>query len=355
MEIGSEFWLDNVLIEQKSDAQWLRKFGNTVLTSSGRGAISLLLQEVNLKSKTVLLPSYICDSVIVPFINKGYHCYFYDINRELFPVIETIKKVKGIGIFLHMGYFGFSTNYNLLDIIRELKKKSTIIVEDITHTLFSDFERFEENDYYVASIRKWMALPSGGLLAAPKREIKSSILENNSFSSLRKEALLLKANYISRQDEKLKAGYLDLLSRGERILFEDPYPYQIDSLSRNLIHAADINELRKRRKDNFRTLMEGIKDIEFIKPIFKNVPENTCPMFFPVFIKDIRNNIRERLSNQQIYCPIHWSKPKEIPIMKFKNADDIYNRILSIPCDQRYEAKDMDRVIGAIRGLGRGL
>ncbi len=57
MEIGSEFWIDDVLTEKIREAQWIRKFGNTVLTTSGRGAISLLLQEVNPKFKSILLPA----------------------------------------------------------------------------------------------------------------------------------------------------------------------------------------------------------------------------------------------------------------------------------------------------------
>ena len=64
------------------------------------------------------------------------------------------------------GIFWFSTNDNLYTIISDLKSSGTIIVEDVTHTLFSKFERYPENDYYVASLRKWAGLPSGGFLAS---------------------------------------------------------------------------------------------------------------------------------------------------------------------------------------------
>jgi selenocysteine lyase/cysteine desulfurase len=351
MEIGSEFWLDDVLTEKIREAQWVRKFGNTVLTTSGRGAISLLLQEVNPRFKSILLPAYICDSVILPFRKNGYYCSFYDINKDLSPVIETIRENRKVGIFLHMGYFGFSTNNNLMEVIKEFKRSSAIIIEDVTQTLFSDFKRYEENDYYIASVRKWMGLPSGGLLASPVREIKNTLPEDKSFASIRKEALLLKAEYIHKKDESLKKQYLNLFSHGERILSEEPYPYRIDSLSNNIMNGIDVNKLVKSRNNNYQRLKKGLKGIEFIEPVFKNVPENTCPMFYPVYLNNKRDQIRERLSSQQIYCPIHWSRPEEFSANNFKNARDIYNTVLSIPCDQRYDWRDMDRIISVLSEL----
>ena len=83
-EIGSEFWIDQVPTEYKSGLpQWVGKFGNIVLTSSGRGAISLMLEKT--RKKTALLPAYTCDSMILPFIAQGYDCRFYDVNRDLTP------------------------------------------------------------------------------------------------------------------------------------------------------------------------------------------------------------------------------------------------------------------------------
>ncbi|WP_097014656.1 DegT/DnrJ/EryC1/StrS aminotransferase family protein [Anaerocolumna aminovalerica] len=351
MEIGSEFWLDDPSAEQKMEAQWIRKFGNTVLTTSGRGAISLLLQEVNPRFKSVLLPAYICDSLILPFRKNGYQCSFYDINKDLSPITETIRENREVGIFLHMGYFGFSTNNNLMEVIREFKRNSAIIIEDVTQTLFSDFKRYEENDYYVASVRKWMGLPSGGLLASPVREIKGTLPEDKSFASIRKEALLLKAEYIHKKDELLKKQYLNLFSHGERILSEEPYPYRIDSLSNNIMNGTDVNKLVEIRKNNYQILKKGLNGIEFIEPVFQNVPGNTCPMFYPVYLNNNRDQIREKLSSRKIYCPIHWSRPKQISVNSFKNIGNIYNRILSIPCDQRYDWRDMDRVISVLGEL----
>lgn len=351
-EIGSEFCLES--ITDKSDnklSKWLLKFGNIVLTTSGRGAIALLLKTIKPKLNTVLLPSYICESVILSFIEQGYICYFYDINKDLSPNIESIISYGDIGIFFHMGYYGFPTNSNLTDIISYLKSRSTIIIEDITHTLFSNYKRFEENDYYVASIRKWFGVPSGGLLASPSSIIKSNLRKNDDFTYIRRQALLIKSKYIISGDETLKPLYLALFAKAEKLLDEDIEPYDIDDLSRRIISTIDIDELIRKRKENFKTLAGNLNDLNKVESIFTNMPEDICPIFYPVLIINNRNEIREILINKKIYCPIHWPMPSRIKINYFKNSQQVYKTILSIPCDQRYNGRDMERVVSILKEL----
>jgi len=350
MEIGSEFWTESISGTEYKDQmpEWVNKFGNTILTHSGRGAISLMLKEVEAKVKTILLPAYICDSVILPFIEQGYKCYFYDIGNNLTPSLKRIEAYDSIGIFLHMGYYGFSTNNSLSDVVKLFKANSTIIVEDITHTVLSDYRRFNENDYYVASLRKWMGLPSGGFIAS-KKLISCRPKRNDTFADIRKEALQVKARYMNGNDKRLKKQYLDLFTKAEKFLENDLAPYDIDALSKELISALDVKKLIEKRQFNFKLLADGLKGLEYIEPVFDGLPENICPLSFPVYIKEKRNAIRQKLIEQKIYCPIHWPVPEQIDDLK--NTGKIYSTALSIPCDQRYGASDMERVVEAIQGL----
>lgn len=351
MEIGSEFWLSDIPTEYNSKLpDWIRQFGSGELTASGRGAISLMLENVVVKAKTVLLPAYICESLILPFIIQGYTCCFYDVNEDLSPILENLKICDDIGIFLHMGYYGFPTNGCLADIIKKFKNKGTIIVEDITHTLFSDFERFEENDYYVASIRKWIGLPSGGALISPTRTIKGNLQYNEAFTCIRREALLSKAQYMRGADE-LKHQYLNLFAKAEAILDKDFTPYYIDDISKTIINNLDVDALKEKRKANFRILSEGLIGIKYLEPVFRGLTENICPIFYPIYIYKKRREIRQILIEENIFCPIHWSMPDHIDYSCFKQAARIYNSVLSIPCDQRYEMEDMERVVSVLKRI----
>lgn len=353
MEIGSEFWISDIPSSKVIDRPfWLKPWNYAVLTSSGRGAISLLLQQVEPEFKTVLLPAYICESVILPFITNGYTCYFYDVTEDLTPLIDNTNLYPELDIFLHMGYFGFQTNNKLLDIIKQLKDKSTIIVEDITHTLFSQYHRFDDNDYYIASIRKWMGIPSGGFLASANIDINNNLKENFAFSDARKEALTLKAKYIYNNEIDLKkTEYRNIFAQAEDMLNEDLSAYEIDMLSKKIIYDINIGEMIKRRRSNFEILADGLRNIKLVRPIFKKFPDDICPLFYPVYINEKRNEVRKFLSEQNIYCPIHWEEPKRIENKNFKNASKIYKNIMSIPCDQRYGLKDMERIISVFKEI----
>lgn len=352
MEIGSEFCLEPTPNSAgHALPKWLSKFGNVALTSSGRGAIAMLLTQVQPKTNTVLLPAYICDSVLAPFMEQGYRCYFYDLGEGLSPDVEDINRHKDIGIFFHMGYYGFASNSNLSDVIDNLAAESTIIVEDVTHTLFSSYPRFEKNDYYIASVRKWFGVPCGGMLAAPNRTIDSSSLMNEStFPAIRLKALWLKSQYLKGGEQDLKSSYLSLFEQAERMLESDMGSYKIDILSENILKTVDHDLIVNKRKSNFMLLADGLASMSGARGVFSDVPADVCPMFFPILIDRNRNQIRQKLSQEKIYCPIHWPGPKH-SLNHFEKASEIYNTILSIPCDQRYGPQEMEYVVSVLRQL----
>lgn len=353
MEIGSEFWLENLPEEDtfKGMPNWLTKYGDTILTSSGRGAISLFLQQVTPHNKSVLLPAYICDSVILPFIEQGYTCHFYDVDERLSPIIDNIELYKNVGVFLHMGYYGFQTNFNLLSVLQYFQKQSTLIIEDVTHTLFSHFDRYEENDFYVGSIRKWFGVPSGGFLASAKNKVKRPVSTNDRFSVLRAAALTTKGKYMKTSDESLKSLFLSQFSDAEILLDKDINPYCIDSFSIKLINSLDVDELISRRRENFNALFEGLESIGYLETPFKHLTINECPLFYPVIVKANRNDLRKKLIDERIYCPIHWPIPEQIKETNLCSTLEIYNSILSIPCDQRYGIAEMERIISILKSL----
>lgn len=351
-EIGSEFWLEEATVANKVHIpEWLLKFGDITLTSSGRGAISLLLEQVIPKSKTALLPSYICESVIQPFIKSGYKCRFYDINADLSPNIISINKYSNMGVFLHIGYFGFQTNKNIEVSIKELRESGTIIIEDITHTLFSDFKYYKGNDFYIGSIRKWFGIPSAGFLASKQKSLIKSKNQHSKFTKLRLEGLTTKAKFMENQDNESKEKFLYMFNEAERILDKDVKPYKIDDISLGIISSLKIKDLIKKRRENFKFLIKGLRTVNCIKLVFGELDDYTCPLFCPVYVKGGRNEIRSKLAKNKIYCPIHWSLANDLKGRISKETEKIYNSILSLPCDQRYRTKDMERIIKEIKHL----
>ena len=351
MEIGSEFWIVKNKESDKDDEKvpyWLKKFGNVVLTSSGRGAISLMLDQIEPRLKKALLPSYICDSVIIPFEKAGYELIYYDIDEHLTPQNIEIENVD-IGIFFHMGYFGFPTNEKLVDIISKFRSKSVVIVEDVTHTLFSSYPKLMKNDFVIGSIRKWFGLPSGGFVASDKINHDKLVSPPSRFIDFRVTSLYQKSEYIRTMNKSLKDKYLEGFRKAEQILDEDTWFYGIDDTSQKIIQNVDINYIKNSRKENYELLFKHLQHSRGMEIIFKDIGSNVSPMFFPIYVKDDRVKLRSDLAKKEIYCPVHWPIPKQLEGQLSSKTKRIYDSILSIPCDQRYGSDDMYRIINAIK------
>ena len=349
-EIGSEFWIsnNNLVEDNKEMPSWLSRFGDVVLTSSGRGALSLILDHVKPRVKSVLLPSYICQSVILPFEKAGYDLNFYDVDKYLKPIDIELIKNSNVGIFLHMGYFGFSTNEILSDLISSLKSESVLTIEDVTHTLFSQQNKPIESDFIIGSIRKWFGIPSGGFLASDKIMNFELIDANVDFINIRRLSLHQKFEYINSGNESIKSTYLSGFNRAEHILDEDIRPYKIDYESEMIIKNLDNKELQSYRQRNYEFLLKHLRDVDGIEVIFNDVENDVIPMFFPIYVKSNRDELRRKLIENEIYCPVHWPIPKQVNGHLNITTKNIYDSILSIPCDQRYQIGDMRRIINEI-------
>lgn len=355
MEIGSEFFIeskpycDNKSVFDnnsiKSLDKFLYRYGNYTLTSSGRGAISLLLTQIQPLYKTVLLPEYICESVISPFIKFGYKCIFYKINWNLEPIVKTIEKQEHVGIFLHIGYFGFHTNGKLEETIINLKKNNVIIVEDVTHTLLSTFDRFEDNDYYIASIRKWLGVPSGGMLATKSHCLNCNLKCNEKFSKIRKCALITKGEYIKYGNQCLKNKYLNLFDEAEKILLKEEQPYGIDKTSYDILRKTDVIRIINKRRHNYKLLLDEIRENKYFKIVLNKLPDDVCPMFLPVYVEKDRKVLIQELKKRNIYLPVHWPVSSYVKDIKSDIATEIYETILSITCDQRYTDSHMNEIL----------
>lgn len=348
-EIGSEYWLPMQVRHHSGSAEaFLKKFKSFVFLSSGRSAMALCLQKLHdqVKSKSVLLPGYLCESVITPFASMGYDCHFYDISRDLNPVLEPFcSNHLEIGVFVHNGYFGFPTNENLDKIILNFRRNGTVVIEDITHSFFYRCENLNSSDYYVASLRKWLGLPSGGFLASNIHSVP--LLEDNKvpdYCKLREDALFLKGKYVNNNYEGDKKEFLQKFRSAEELLDKDIWPYSMDNLSKDLFMSLDIEAFAKQRVDNFVFLHENMPQNYSFSPVFKCLPANVTPLFFPVYADGHRNGLQKFLAGENIYCPVHWPVPASECFTTLPLSSLVYANILSIPCDQRYDLSDMEEI-----------
>jgi dTDP-4-amino-4,6-dideoxygalactose transaminase len=70
------------------------------------------------------------------------------------------------------------------------------------------------------------------------------------------------------------------------------------------------------------------------------------PLYFPIIVDD-RSALQKHLVDNAIYAPIVWPKDEQQPI-QCEGAEYLYNHLLCIPIDQRYNQDDMRRIAKVI-------
>lgn len=317
-EIGSEF---HKMTIEKGNGFTIPRPGSFVF--SGRTALEVVLRNLS-DLHTVLIPSYCCESMIIPFAAAGFDIKFYEVDW-----IDGLKiKLDGTAdILLWCNYFGYKN---------DLPEFDGIVIEDITHSLLSSKPAHSHSDYLVASLRKWEPIYCGGYCSVEF----DGVIPPAEFVNCKSMAMDYKTEYLNNPHQEKKEIYLQMFENSNLWLAENFSGLSIDPWSLNYISHMDIINQRRIRKENAHLLYEELSGkVQFMFPEL----DMDCPLFVPILLPN-RDKVRAFLTNNDIYCPIHWPKPKGA-------ESNIYDLELSLICDQRYGIEDMGRIVSTLKNV----
>ncbi len=340
-EIGSEFDFRNEYLRDQNNG----RFDDGLLTYSGRTAIHAAVSDI-LKYRAIdkaWLPSYCCDSMVQPFRDLGISVDFYSVRYDFEKngIVYTDFDAGKNDVVLSMGYFGFDSIQNA-EIIKKCLDNRIKVIEDCTHSLLSDNEFLA--DYRVSSLRKWFPTASGGFVQKREGELALSLGKcDPALVDLRISAMKEKTEYLAgKTDEASKNVFLDKYRTVNRSFSENYKDIAIDQWSETVVKYTDIKAVAMRRRENAEILLKGLSEIFEITPIFSSLGGKECPLFVPILIND-RAKLQKYLAGNRIYCPAHWPRHNE------KANSNLYDRELSLICDQRYCREDMERMLAVIK------
>lgn len=352
-EIGSEFWLEHSnSIVGKGSFNKLIDFGNDKqLLYTGRTAIDYVLEDIKESIRSVYMPAYCCSSMLQPFYERGIDIKFYEVTIENNEIVYDINFEKDIDIFFANSYFGYSSS-TMDDIINAFKIRNKIIIEDITHRLLNKNNHSGTADYYIASLRKWFAIPSGGLAIKQHGNFKKIPLFKAPDTVINKKirAMHIKREYMNTSNNSIikKSDFLELFAEFNNSIKSNYKYLMIDDLSRGILREINITELKKKRKENVKYIYDNLevtRDISFL--IEKPEYDDDCLLFLPLIIKnDVRAKLREYLISKSIYCPVHWPIPTKAVSKQYNT--ELYQQELSLVCDHRYGLYEMDKIVKMI-------
>lgn len=328
-EIGSEFFT------RGTPADAAPAPGESYLLS-GRTALHYILEDIARcrPMRKALLPAYCCETMIAPFEALGIEVQFYGVEADgaAYPYGNDADVV------LLIDYFGYVDPENSRIALHEKQAGKTVIY-DATHKIDGNEAVQRHADYWFCSYRKWLycncakTVKRGGEFVNDKPQAP-----HERYIALRDSAAREKEAYLAGSINE-KDGFLSGFAAAEQLLDADYQGYIGEMID------FDLPALVAKRRENAAHLIENLKNIPDIRLWRHAVGDGDTPMFVPILVEpSVRSNLRRALIDARIYCPIHWPRPS------CDGAEsELYDRELSLVCDQRYDLTDMERIIHVIK------
>lgn len=340
-EYGSEFYLDiDAIAESPRRHAFNYPGGGSLFFRAGRDAIRYLaINERDKCGAVALLPSLCCDSMSEPFAREGYKVVFYavDSNLEIDEDDLVAKAAENPGaLLLYMSYFGISPISP--DAVADLKARASLtVVRDATHDVLGRrVDADGADDYVLASLRKWTGLPDGAILYSSHRGLAGFHLEpDDSFVALRKDAMMEKLGYLQEADGASKPHYMAQLAECNAVLDEMGGPYAMSGLSRDIMERTDWGALGETRKRNAKALVARLEAAGLRCYCDTSVP----PLYVPIVLEN-RDAVQKRCAWRDVYLPVLWPLPEGAEECG-GFAAEFSEKMLAVPCDQRYDVDDM--------------
>lgn len=306
--------------------------------SSGRSALYHILLDVKKRNNIskILLPDYLCSSVVIAAEKADVEIVFYPLNDKLEldeKLCANLYEEKSAVLLIN--YFGLQNLQKQVAYVRSLNKDAIIIEDDVQG--FYEFQKeLISVDYKFTSLRKTFACPDGGLVKT--ENLLSEVKTVNKFHQYKLAGSILKS--LRKPEYYDDAIYLSIFEKGESMIDEE-IAEGMSNMAIDIISKTDIDRLSYIRRRNAKFICDGLESLGLntILP----VTEDKIPLFVPIYLED-RNKVRKYMFQHNCFCPVHWP----LEGMNVKKGAEMAEHELSIIVDQRYTNADMEYILDLI-------
>lgn len=332
--IGGEFEID---LSIQSDGFVPQP--DTYYYASGRTALYQILRSLAPLHHRLWLPDWLCHTMVEAVVKAGFEYCFYELNVDFKATIEALDKsgFKDGEAVLMINYFGLQDLTGISKNIKDAYPNAVVIEDDVqAYWVFSEKDN-PFADYRFTSLRKALPVPDGGLVKTNRH--MPAATEENTFTSLKIMAGAMK--FHRGEKDIIDEDYLKLFKEGDKLISEN-YESVMSSDSQCLFAGIDLDMAKQQRKANAAHLIAGLDEIG-IKPMIP-VSADSVPLFVPIYLEN-RDDIRRRMFQQEVFCPVHWP----LDGMSVKRGSDMAKHELSLIVDQRYMEINMSFIVKLIK------
>ena len=349
-EIGSIFPLsDEVICQAETNQGRLPK--DRIYYSLCREALYEIAIAYGKSGGKVLIPAYTCQTVITPFEEAGWECRFYPIRKDLridlLGLADAVTQYRPDLMVVHP-YYGMDFNEEETDVLSGIKGQGVDVVLDLTQCIFST-KTYSFASFIVGSYRKWMPIPDGGYLInlSDSVRITQPEIENVEFADREIAAMYLRGQYFANGEQRTKDVSIRLSKAADRLVEHHISSHRMSQVTCHLFTNEDAVRNQEHRYDNYTFLFHNIRESEKITKVCCDLAEvTTAPLYFTLYVEE-RSALQRLLAQDAIYAPVIWPVENEAVLIN-EEVRYIYDHILAIPCDQRYDEADMQRVVEVV-------
>jgi hypothetical protein len=310
--------------------------------------INAVRQARGADSVTIWLPDYFCASALEPLRGLPVRLKFYQIQEDLTPhwslMEEPVSRMQGMQVLVLVHYFSFPNAGAEARIFCD--RHGMILLEDGAHVLEPFEQRF--GDLLIFSPRKFLAVPSGGILVYPKN--LESFLEDGSKDRYHKDTFRWVCRRLAL---KLLVRFLPA-SRCRPVTqlpaFQPSQSWYCDEYTLRLLGAMEpkLNGIILQRRQNYLRLKAWIDGLDDqAQSLLPSLPDKIIPLEFPLMVTGKIDRILSRLQSAGIPAA-QW--PTFLPPEVVDNQGEhqvalrTKEHLLVLPLHQSLSLDQIDRI-----------
>ena len=325
----------------------------------------------------VLVPSYNCGSEVDALICSGVKIVPYRVDRYCnIDIADLLSRITpNIKAIYVIHYFGFPQDIKTIKYI--CMNHKLYLIEDCALSLFSSDKIGKLGtfgDISIYSFPKTLPVPDGGLLAINNMNLKLCKWERSSpgysffinnliklinSMFLRKyiPSIIVKNIYFLRHKTRNVKNRNEALHEQFPGIPSDYYYLDynnnkcISGLSKHILKRIDYAKIIKQRRDNYLSYQEMLEGVDAIKPVFKDLPEGVCPLYYPINIQN-RDKICYELNKLSVSAISWWSGyHRAFSWENFPDACFLKNNTIVLPVHQDLRKDNIYFIVNNLKNI----
>lgn len=315
---------------------------NTKLFYSGRHAIKYVIDRILLDQDitTFWIPEYYCQHV-AKWLKTNYN------NIKTYPVnpLHHNHMINGDEFMGPNDVILVNNFWGISQCLFQCTIKQTLVIEDHSHGWLSNSCKQSKADFCIASLRKSVPVPLGGIawkpngekikdIEAPLSNVFDTIWNNiESSMSMKKEY-----EFTEFKNESLKNDFLKLVYEAEDAMHHNFELVTVNDSHRTLICDYLKIDYLKLKQKNFKALIASLKNNKAFNIVTKNTTPFGLTLHFNNF--EFMSAFKTYLVKSNIYPSLLW-------------PDNItnYGYFLNIHIDYRYNEIEMQHISNIINNF----